>query len=67
VMSRNTAIGSLVCGAIMVCFAVVAVICGAISFHKLSDKAATSAGLWSIYVSFYLLIKKLSLVGMQLP
>ncbi len=54
VMSRSTAVGSIVTGSIMLCFAIVTVICGAVAAHKLSGQAASSAGLWSLYVSFYL-------------
>lgn len=49
VMSRSTAVGSIVTGSIMLCFAIVTVICGAISAKKLTGQAAASAGLWSLY------------------
>ena len=52
VMSRSTAVGSIVTGIIILTFAVVTVICGAISANKLSGQAAASAGLWSLFVSF---------------
>ena len=51
VMSRSTAVGSVVTGSIMLGFAILAVICGAISANKLSGEVAASAGLWSLYVS----------------
>ncbi|CAB4044397.1 Hypothetical predicted protein, partial [Paramuricea clavata] len=49
VMSRSTAVGSIVTGSIMLGFAILAVICGAISASKLSGEVAASAGLWSLY------------------
>ena len=52
VMSRSTAVGSIVTGIIIVTFAVVTVICGAVSASELSGQAAASAGLWSLFVSF---------------
>ena len=52
VMSRSTAVGSIVTGSIMLCFAIVSVICGAVAAGKLSGQAAASAGLWSLFVSF---------------
>ncbi len=52
VMSRSTAVGSIVTGSIMLIFAIVTVICGAVAAGKLSGEVASSAGLWSLYVSF---------------
>ncbi|XP_046857204.1 uncharacterized protein LOC124450627 isoform X1 [Xenia sp. Carnegie-2017] len=48
VMTRSTAIGSIVTGSIMLGFAIIAIICGAISASKLSGRAAANAGLWSL-------------------
>ena len=53
VMTRSTAIGSIVTGSILLGFAVISVICGAISASKMSGAAAASAGLWSLFVSVY--------------
>ena len=56
VMTRSTAISTIVVGSIELTFAIITVICGAISSKKLSDsdQAATSAGLWSLFVSIVL-------------
>ena len=51
VMTRSTAVGSIVTGSIMLIFAIVTVICGAVSAGKLSGEVAASAGLWSLFVS----------------
>ena len=51
VMSRSTAIGSIVMGSILLVCGIIVVICGAISASKMSDEVAASAGLWSLYVS----------------
>ena len=50
-MTRSTAVGSIVTGSIMLIFAIVTVICGAVSAGKLSGEVAASAGLWSLFVS----------------
>ena len=50
-MSKSTAIGSVVTGIIILVCAFLAVICGAVVFHKLSGVAVASVGLWSLYVS----------------
>ncbi|XP_028399392.1 uncharacterized protein LOC114522836 [Dendronephthya gigantea] len=49
VMSRCTAVGSIVTGCIMLGFALITVICGAVSASKLSGEKAATAGLWSLY------------------
>ncbi|XP_028411966.1 uncharacterized protein LOC114534695 [Dendronephthya gigantea] len=49
VMSRCTAVGSIVTGCIMLGFAIITVICGAVSASKLSGEIAATAGLWSLY------------------
>ncbi|XP_046856794.1 uncharacterized protein LOC124450236 isoform X2 [Xenia sp. Carnegie-2017] len=49
VMTRSTAIGSIVTGSILLGFAIISVICGAISASKMSGAAAASAGLWSLF------------------
>ncbi|XP_046857208.1 uncharacterized protein LOC124450627 isoform X5 [Xenia sp. Carnegie-2017] len=51
VMTRSTAIGSIVTGSILLGFAIIAVICGAISASKLSGRAAANTGLWSLYLA----------------
>ena len=51
VMTRSTAIGSIVTGSILLVCGIIVVICGAVSASKLSGMAAASAGLWSLYVS----------------
>ncbi|XP_028399354.1 uncharacterized protein LOC114522805 [Dendronephthya gigantea] len=48
-MSRSTAVGSIVTGCILLGFALITVICGAILASKLSGPVAASAGLWSVY------------------
>ncbi|XP_028399525.1 uncharacterized protein LOC114522938 [Dendronephthya gigantea] len=49
VMTRSTAVGSIVTGSIMLGFAIITVICGAISSSKLSGATAASVGLWALY------------------
>ena len=55
VMTRSTAVSTIVVGSIELTFAIITVVCGAISSKKLSDQPFASAGLWSLFVSIVLL------------
>ena len=50
-MSKSIAVGSIVTGAIMVVFAAIVVICGAVLANKLTGEITATVGLWSLYVS----------------
>ena len=50
-MAKSIEVGSIVTGSIMLFFAAIIVICGAVVAHKLTGEATAWIGLWSLYVS----------------